>query len=70
LGKTDSIVTQLLAFNVGIEIGQIAVVTVILLASFIVLSIIRIQKREWHLFLSSAIFGISLVMAMQRFPGF
>ncbi|TAE37485.1 MAG: HupE/UreJ family protein [Sphingobacteriales bacterium] len=70
LGKNDSIVTQLLAFNIGIEIGQIVIVTLILLVSFIVISIVRIQKREWHLFLSSAIFGIALVMALERFPGF
>ncbi len=70
LGKNDSIITQLLAFNIGIEIGQIVIVILILLVSFIVISIIRIQKREWHLFLSSAIFGIALVMALERFPGF
>lgn len=70
LGKNDSIVTQLLAFNIGIEIGQIVIVTLILLVSFIVINIVRIQKREWHLFLSSAIFGIALVMALERFPGF
>jgi len=70
LGKNDSIVTQLLAFNIGIEIGQIVIVILVLLISFVVISILRIQKREWHLFLSSAIFGIALMMAIDRFPGF
>jgi hypothetical protein len=30
--------------------------------------LIRVQKREWNLFLSSAIFGIALIMAIERFP--
>lgn len=70
LGKNDSILIQLLAFNIGIEIGQIVIVILVILISFIVISILRIQKREWHLFLSSAIFGIALMMAIERFPGF
>lgn len=70
LGNTSGIVTQLLAFNVGLEIGQIVVVLLVLFTSFLVVSVLRKQKREWHLFLSSAIFGIALVMAIERFPGF
>ena len=67
LGHKDGIITQLLAFNIGLEIGQIVIVFLILLISSI---IIRKQKREWQLFLSSAVFGIALVMAIERFPGF
>lgn len=70
LGKQVGIITQLLAFNVGIEIGQIVVVLLVLVLSFIVISILRKPKREWQLFVSSAIFGIALVMAIERFPGF
>lgn len=70
LGKQDSIVVQLLAFNLGLELGQIVIVLIVLSASFVVISILRKQKREWQLFLSSAIFGIALMMAIDRFPGF
>ena len=70
LGKKEGIITQLLAFNVGLEIGQIIIVFSILLVSSIMIRILRKQKREWQLFLSSAVFGIALVMAIERFPGF
>ncbi|TAF47913.1 MAG: HupE/UreJ family protein [Sphingobacteriales bacterium] len=70
LGKNDNLIIQLFAFNLGIEIGQIVIVILVLLTSFIVVSILRIQKREWHLFLSSVIFGIALMMAIQRYPCF
>lgn len=70
LGKQNDIVLQLLAFNIGLEIGQLVIVVLVLLISFIVISVLRKQKREWQLFLSSAIFGIALVMAVDRFPGF
>ncbi len=70
LGKSNNIIVELLAFNVGLEVGQILIVLIVLLVSFIVVSIFRKQKREWQLFLSSAIFGISIMMAIERFPGF
>ncbi|TAH03642.1 MAG: HupE/UreJ family protein [Sphingobacteriales bacterium] len=70
LGKSNNIVVELLAFNIGLEVGQILIVLIVLLVSFIVVSIFRKQKREWQLFLSSAIFGVALMMAIQRFPGF
>ncbi len=70
LGKSNNIIVELLAFNIGLEVGQILIVLIVLLVSFIVVSIFRKQKREWQLFLSSAIFGIGLMMAIERFPGF
>ncbi len=70
LGKPNNIVVELLAFNVGLEVGQIIIVLIVLLFSFIVVSVFRKQKREWQLFLSSAIFGIALMMAIERFPRF
>jgi hypothetical protein len=68
LGKSNNVVAELLAFNLGLEFGQIIIVFSVLLCSFIVVQLIRVQKREWNLFLSSAIFGIALIMAIERFP--
>ena len=68
LGKSNNVVAELFAFNVGLEFGQIIIVFSVLLLSFLIVKLIRVQKREWNLFLSSAIFGIALVMAMERFP--
>ncbi|HEY0899445.1 MAG TPA: HupE/UreJ family protein [Sphingobacteriaceae bacterium] len=68
LGSESFIVQELLAFNIGLEIGQIVIVAGILAASFIAVQIFNVKKREWNLFLSSAILGIAFMMALERLP--
>ncbi len=68
LGKSTNIVAELFAFNIGLEFGQIIIVTGILLVSFILINIFKIKKWDWTFFLSSAIFGISFIMAAERWP--
>jgi hypothetical protein len=68
LGKSSSIVAELFAFNIGLEVGQIVIVISILLFSFILLNIFKVKRWDWNFFLSSAIFGISLIMAAERWP--
>ena len=68
LGSESSIVQELLAFNIGLEIGQILIVAGILTVSFIMVQIFNVKKREWTLFLSSAILGIAFMMALERLP--
>ncbi|MBS7564178.1 HupE/UreJ family protein [Mucilaginibacter sp. Bleaf8] len=67
LGKSQNIIPQLFAFNLGLEFGQLLIVTVVLLLAFVMLNLLRIQRREWTLFLSSAIFGIALIMCIERY---
>jgi hypothetical protein len=67
LGKSTNILPQLLAFNLGLEFGQVLIVLCILAVSFFLLNVIKIQRREWTLFLSSAIFGIALIMCIERY---
>lgn len=68
LGKDQSIILQLLAFNVGLELGQLMIVFFILLISFIFVTIIKINRREFLLFISAAIFALALNMAIERIP--
>jgi hypothetical protein len=68
LGKSNNVVAELLAFNIGLEFGQIIIVFSVLIIAFILTQIVRVNKREWNLFLSSAIFGIALIMAIERWP--
>nr|WP_068890126.1 HupE/UreJ family protein [Pedobacter panaciterrae] len=68
LGKTTNIVVELLAFNLGLEFGQILIVFGVLILSFILIMIVKIKRWDWNFFLSSAIFGISFVMAVERLP--
>ena len=66
LGKDQNIVTQLFAFNVGLEFGQIIIVGIFLAVSFIAIGIAGADKRDWKMVLSSAIAGISLILMKDR----
>ncbi|MNL32146.1 hypothetical protein D3C87_1539780 [compost metagenome] len=68
LGKSSSITAELFAFNIGLEFGQVLIVAGVLILSFILIWIVKIKRWDWNFFLSSAIFGISFVMAAERFP--
>jgi len=68
LGSEKGLLLPLFSFNVGIETGQIIIVVVIMLLSKIVVDLLRFPGREWHLLLSGAGLGISLVLMIERFP--
>lgn len=66
LGKDHSIVSQLLAFNLGLELGQIIVVALFLAVSFILVDLAKVSRRDLKMVLSSAIAGIALVLLKDR----
>lgn len=69
MGKNESIISELLAFNIGLELGQICIVTVVMSIGFIFVQVCRVPRREWLLFVSGGIFAAALQMAIERFPG-
>ena len=68
LGSEKGLALPLFSFNVGIEVGQILIVVVIMLLSKAVVDLLRMPVREWHLLLSGAGLGVSLVLMLERFP--
>jgi len=68
IAKSQSIALPLLGFNVGLEIGQIAIVLGILILLFILLNIFKVNKKDWILFVSSGVFALSLKMTLERIP--
>jgi hypothetical protein len=66
IAKDQNFVRSLLGFNLGLEAGQILVVSIILLISYIVLTFLKANRREWVIFLSAGIFGLALKMAIER----
>jgi len=66
LGNEENIVKPLFAFNLGLEIGQIIIVSAILGAAFFVISLLKILKREWTLVLSGAGLGVSMILMFER----
>ena len=67
LGTEHTVFWQLLAFNVGLEAGQLLIVTGVLLISFIFVSILKFNRREYLLAVSAGIFALALQMAIDRF---
>lgn len=68
LGSEDSLLVPLFSFNLGIELGQILIVAAILLVTILVVDVLKYARRDWHLLLSGAGLGISLVLMIERFP--
>ncbi|UII33694.1 HupE/UreJ family protein [Fulvivirga ulvae] len=65
LGKEKSIVSPLLAFNIGLEVGQIIIVAVFLIISFILVDIFGVKRRDWRMIISSATAGIALMLIVE-----
>lgn len=68
LGQEASILVPLLSFNIGLEFGQLIIVFFVILLSELMLKIFQVSNRDWSFFLSSAVFGISFIMAIERLP--
>lgn len=65
LGGDTSILMQLFAFNVGLEVGQIIIVGIFMIVSFIFVSIGGISRRDWKLIISSAVGGVALMLLLE-----
>ncbi len=65
LGRDESIVTQLLAFNLGLELGQVIIVAIFLVLSFIIVDILQARRRDWKIIVSSAVAGIALTLMIE-----
>ena len=68
LASDQSLGWGLFGFNLGLEAGQIIVVLFILLLSFIIINIFKVNRRDWVIFASACAFSIGLVTAIERWP--
>lgn len=68
IAKSQNIAVPLLGFNIGLELGQIVIVFAILMILFVMLTIFKVNKKDWILFVSSGVFALSLKMALERIP--
>lgn len=65
LGGETSLVGPLLAFNVGLEVGQVAIVLVVLLAGWIAMRA-GVPGRRWAKGVSAAALAVAVPMTVQR----
>ncbi len=66
LGRDESIISQLLAFNLGLEFGQIIIVVIFLITGFILVDLFGVNRRDWKLVISSAVAGIALILIKDK----
>ena len=61
----EGLLTQLLAFNIGVELGQILIVAIIMAITYVFLSVLKVKQREWVLFVSGGAMGIALMLSIE-----
>lgn len=68
LASEQDILLPLFGFNVGLEFGQIAVVTFVLTLHFLISKFIKIPEKIWIFTISVPILIFALKMCIERFP--
>ncbi|MFK7808193.1 MAG: HupE/UreJ family protein [Saprospiraceae bacterium] len=66
-GEESQFIQQLLAFNIGVELGQLIIVGIILAITYLALDIFKVKQRDWNLFVSGAAAGVAVVLILGRF---
>ena len=69
LGAEQSIVVPLLAFNIGLEVGQILIVAVLFAVGALMTQWMGMRRRDWLLVVSGATAGVALTLIIDRVPG-
>jgi len=64
LGRENSLFEPLLAFNLGLEVGQLVIVTIFLLISSILVGMFGTNRKEFTLVISATVLGMSLMMIL------
>lgn len=54
MGKEESVVKPLFAFNLGIEVGQLGIITCLFLAAYFVIKLLKLEHKIWAYGLSVA----------------
>ncbi len=68
LGAESSLFTPLLAFNIGLELGQITVVSLIVASSIVSLHVFHWKQKPYIKVISGIVIGLVLPMIIERWP--
>lgn len=60
LGSSGEIIMPLLAFNIGIELGQLIIVAIALTIAYIAMKYAKVNRWNWNVIVSSATLVIAL----------
>lgn len=62
LGVDSGIFVQLFAFNLGLEFGQIIIVVLFFVITFVMTELFSLARRDWRIIISSIIAGMSFML--------
>jgi hypothetical protein len=65
LGRESNIFSALLAFNLGLELGQLLILGIYFIVLFVSVHLFKIRQDFWRIFISGAAFGISLILLIK-----
>jgi hypothetical protein len=68
ISQDQSLALSMFSFSVCLEIGQILIVFLILLLAEISVGLWKLTRRDWIIFLSSAVMALAIEMAAERWP--
>jgi hypothetical protein len=69
LGDEEGLALPLLAFNLGLELGQLLIVAAVLVGATFMVRVVGLARRDWVMVLSGATAGIALTMIAGRAGG-
>ena len=56
---------QLVAYNLGIELAHMIIIFLFLIASYLFVNLISVNRRDWNLVISSGIAGIAITIMFE-----
>ena len=68
IAQDQSFAWSMFSFSLGLEVGQILIVFLILLIAQLCISILKLNRRYWVIFISALVFALALKMAIERYP--
>ena len=69
LAADQSFAVSMIGFSVGLEVGQVLIVLLLLLLARLFVGFLKVRRRDWVIFLSSAVMALAVQMAIERWPG-
>lgn len=66
LGREANILTPLLAFNIGLEIGQMVILAAYFLILLLSTKIFKVRHDFWRIYVSGAGFGIAAILLIEN----
>jgi hypothetical protein len=66
LAKDQTIGWSLFGFNVGLEVGQIVIVSIILAVSYVLVDVAKLKQKWWVYILSTITFTWAVKFALER----